>query len=61
MGAYRADRSGEFGHVGHRQLCLLGRYCATHGRMALLCSDRAVVRRLVSLLDLANVRTETTV
>ncbi|WP_024441508.1 MULTISPECIES: MEDS domain-containing protein [unclassified Mycobacterium] len=50
----------ELEFVGHRQLCLLDRYCAAHGRTALLRSDRAVVHRLVSLLDFANVRIETT-
>lgn len=104
MGAYRADRSGEFGHIGgeflyraaeyladglnldqrvtyvgaddphdtleidarelefigHRQLCLLDRCCAAHGRKAMLRSDRAVVHRLVNLLGFANVHIEAT-
>jgi len=50
----------ELEFVGHRQLCLLDRYCAAHGRTALLRSDRAVVHRLVNLLEFANVRIETT-
>ncbi|MFL0180058.1 MEDS domain-containing protein [Mycobacterium sp. SMC-15] len=47
--------------VGHRQLCLLDRLCAAHGRTALLRSDQAVVHRLVNLLDFANVSIEATV
>lgn len=50
----------ELEFVGHRQLCLLDRYCAAHGRKAVLRSDRAVVRRLVALLDFVNVQIETT-
>lgn len=49
----------ELEFVGHRQLCLLDHYCVAHGRKALLRSDRAVVRRLVSLLDFTNVSLST--
>ncbi|MEB3048749.1 MEDS domain-containing protein [Mycolicibacter sp. MYC123] len=50
----------ELEFVGHRQLCLLDRSCAAHGRTALLRSARAVVHRLVDLLEFGNVRIETT-
>lgn len=47
-------RSVEF--VGPRQLCMLDQYCAAHDRVAVIHSDQPVVRRLVGLLGLANIR-----
>lgn len=49
----------ELQFVGHRQLCLLDRYCAAHGRVAVLHSDQPAVHRLFALIEFDSIRIDT--
>lgn len=51
----------ELEFVGHRQLVLLDRCCAAHGRTAVLRSNLPTVHRLFELIGFHNVRLDTAV
>lgn len=51
----------ELEFVAPRQLCLLDRYCARLDRTVVLRSERDIIRRMVGLLGLSNVRIEAAV
>ncbi|MGB5795203.1 MAG: hypothetical protein WBH51_05345 [Mycolicibacter algericus] len=49
----------ELDFVGHRQLLLLDRCCATHDRVAVLHSSRPTVRRLFDLIGFEHIHIDT--
>ncbi|WP_085087466.1 MEDS domain-containing protein [Mycolicibacter senuensis] len=49
----------ELDFVGHRQLLLLDRCCAAHDRVAVLHSDRPIVRRLFDLIGFEHIDIDT--